>query len=211
MTSQCFCMNSTSGRDGCIAMRCTQWPTSAVGSGMYSRVQAPVDRFPRRAGVVGAERARGRDGDEHPLRDRSGPEGSCAGTCRLRPAASADPEPWPRNPESSCQDLPPSVVRNNAASSTPGIDRVRIGERRLQMPDSLELPGMRRAVVPLVRAGDAVVDELVIHRLPGLAAVVRALDQLPEPAAGLRRIQAIRIDRRSLRRDTSPSRRSAGR
>ena len=35
MTSQCFCMNSTSGRDGCIAMRWTQWPTSASGSGMY--------------------------------------------------------------------------------------------------------------------------------------------------------------------------------
>ena len=33
ITSQCFCMNSTFGRDGCIAMRCTQWPTSASGSG----------------------------------------------------------------------------------------------------------------------------------------------------------------------------------
>ena len=34
MTSQCFCMNSTSGRDGCMAMRWTQWPTSASWSGI---------------------------------------------------------------------------------------------------------------------------------------------------------------------------------
>ena len=80
----------------------------------------------------------------------------------------------------------------------PGVDRVRIGERRFEMPDALELPGVRRAVVPLVRAGDAVVDELVAHRLPRLAAVVRALDHLPEPAARLRRIQPIRVSGRSL-------------
>lgn len=36
MTSQCFCMKSTLGRDGCIAIRCTQWPTSAVGSGSWN-------------------------------------------------------------------------------------------------------------------------------------------------------------------------------
>jgi hypothetical protein len=95
--------------------------------------------------------------------------------CRHMPPApgcQCGPVPWPRRPESSCQFWPPSVERNSAASSTPGVDRVRIGERGLQMPDALELPGMRRAVVPLVRAGDAVVDELVAHRLPGLAAVV---------------------------------------
>src|SRR6267143_1580833 len=33
----------------------------------------------------------------------------------------------------------------------PGIHGVRIGERRLEVPDALELPGMLRAVVPLVR------------------------------------------------------------
>ena len=66
------------------------------------------------------------------------------------------------------------------------------------MPDALELPGVRRAVVPLVRAGDAVVDELVAHRLPRLAAVVGALDHLPEPAAGLRRIQPVRVGGRAL-------------
>ena len=66
------------------------------------------------------------------------------------------------------------------------------------MPDALELPRVRRAVVPLVRAGHAVVGELVADRLPGLAAVVGALDELAEPAAGLRRVDAVRIDRRPL-------------
>ena len=80
----------------------------------------------------------------------------------------------------------------------PGVDGVRIGQRRLEMPDALELPGVRRAVVPLVRAGDAVVHELVAHRLPRLAAVVGALDHLPEPAAGLRRVQPVRVGGRSL-------------
>src|SRR5437870_11457096 len=66
------------------------------------------------------------------------------------------------------------------------------------MPDSRELPGMGRAVVPQVSAGDAVVHEPVAHRLPGLAAVVGALDQLPEPAGALRYVQSIRVGGRSL-------------
>src|SRR5271165_1051134 len=80
----------------------------------------------------------------------------------------------------------------------PGVDGIRIGQRRFEMPDALELPGMGRAVVPLVRAGDAVVHELVAHRLPRLAAVAGALDLLPEPAAALRCIQPVRIDGRAL-------------
>src|SRR5204862_1210353 len=35
ITSQCFCMKSVFGLDGCIAIRWTQCPTSACGSGMY--------------------------------------------------------------------------------------------------------------------------------------------------------------------------------
>ena len=92
-----------------------------------------------------------------------------------------------------------------------GVDGVGIGERRLEMPDALELPGVRRAVVPLVRAGNAVVDELVADRLPGLAAVARALDQLAEPAAGLRGVEAVRIDGRALEVVDLPAARSAGR
>src|SRR5712691_9027396 len=87
------------------------------------------------------------------------------------------------------------------------------------MPDALELPGMLRAVVPLVRgegfagARGGVVDELVAltrrhaagrgrHSAPGhlprLAAIARALDDLPEPTAGLRRVQPVRVNRRAL-------------
>ena len=103
-----------------------------------------------------------------------------------------------------------------------GVNGVRIGQRRFEMPDALELPGVRRAVVPLVRGeGFAgfrrrVVDELVALALghavrgggrfagrcsglvPCLAAVIRALNDLPEPAARLRRIEPIRINGRSL-------------
>src|SRR2546427_445656 len=33
------------------------------------------------------------------------------------------------------------------------VDGVRVGERRLEVPNSLELEGPRRSVIPLVRAG----------------------------------------------------------
>src|SRR5438105_14057568 len=78
------------------------------------------------------------------------------------------------------------------------VDGVRVGERRLEVPDSLELKGARRSVIPLVRAGLAVVGELALHGLPGLATVVRALDNLPEPAGVLRRVEPVRIGRRAL-------------
>src|SRR5437016_12061871 len=57
---------------------------------------------------------------------------------------------------------------------------------------------MGRAIVPLVSARNAVVDELVSYRRPCLPAVVRTLDLLPVPAAILRRIQPIRVGRRAL-------------
>src|SRR5438477_12864107 len=66
------------------------------------------------------------------------------------------------------------------------------------MPDSLELPGVLRAVVPLMRPGRARVGELIPNRLPGGAPVVGALEHLPEPAAGLRGVEAVRVRRGSL-------------
>src|SRR5262245_19828792 len=66
------------------------------------------------------------------------------------------------------------------------------------MPYTLELPRVRRAVVPLMRSGYAVVDELVVHGLPRLAAIVGTLHQLSEPAAALGRVNPIWISRRSL-------------
>src|SRR5205823_11973811 len=61
-----------------------------------------------------------------------------------------------------------------------------------------ELPRVLRSVVPLVRAGHAVVGELVTDRLPGLAAVVGALHDLAVPAGRLRGIQPVGISRRAL-------------
>ena len=66
-----------------------------------------------------------------------------------------------------------------------GVDRVGVGQRWLQMPDPLEFPGMWCAVVPLMRAGHAVVDELVAGRRPRLSLVVRVLDELAEPSCRL--------------------------
>src|SRR4029078_9876662 len=79
-----------------------------------------------------------------------------------------------------------------------GVDGLRIAQRRLEVPDPLELPRMRRAVVPLVRTGDAVVGELVADRLPRRSAVVGALHDLTEPAARLRRVDPIRVGRRAF-------------
>src|SRR6185437_8834221 len=70
--------------------------------------------------------------------------------------------------------------------------------RRLHMPDALEFPGVRRAVVPEVRAGRAAISEFIFHRFPGLAAVAGSLDLLPEPAARLRNVDAVRIGRRTF-------------
>src|SRR5262249_11473407 len=60
-------------------------------------------------------------------------------------------------------------------------------------------------VVPEVRAGNTVVHELVAHRLPRPAAVVGALDQLPEPARTLRSVHPVGIRRRSLQMIHLPS------
>src|SRR5207253_1986121 len=78
------------------------------------------------------------------------------------------------------------------------VHDVGIVQRRLEMPDAHELPRALRAVIPEMRAGRAVVRELVADGFPRLAAVVRALDELPEPRARLRRVEAIRIGGRSL-------------
>ena len=68
------------------------------------------------------------------------------------------------------------------------------------MPDALEFPRMLRAVVPLMRARDAVVNEFVAlthrhslrvysraaaRRVPAFAAVIGTLDDLSKPCAGL--------------------------
>src|SRR6266496_6202513 len=89
------------------------------------------------------------------------------------------------------------------------------------MPDAFEFPGMLCSVVPLVRGewftslGRSVINEFIAfafgrairafqflraaaRRVPGFAAVVGALSDLPKPAARLRPINAIRVNWRTL-------------
>src|SRR5438093_9643073 len=89
------------------------------------------------------------------------------------------------------------------------------------MPDPLELPWMLRAVIPLMRTRDAVVNEFVTfthrhtlrtccrpatRRVPGFAAVVGTLNDLSEPRAGLRRVQPVLINRRTFHVINLPAR-----
>ena len=178
-------------------MRWTQWPTSAVRVRDALGVEAAVDRPPRPPIVVAAEGARGRDRHEDPSRllriqhDRVQAHAARAGLPRGR--GGVRPQPG---------QLVPALAAVGGAEERRVLDArvhgVGIGGRGLEVPYPRELPGMRGAVVPLVRAGGAVVDELVADRLPALAAVARALDDLAEPAAGLGGVEALRIRRRAL-------------
>src|SRR6476620_5512529 len=99
------------------------------------------------------------------------------------------------------------------------------------MPDALEFPGMLCPVVPLVRSDrdSGVINELVALALrhptwacgrladgcsrlaPGFPAVVGSLNDLPEPSAGLRGINPVRIRRRALHvEDFPPGKQRAG-
>src|SRR5579884_346648 len=77
------------------------------------------------------------------------------------------------------------------------------------MPDAFELPGVLRAIIPLMRAGNAVVNKFVAfafghavgasqffgaapRRVPGFTAVIGALNDLAKPAAGLRGVNSVR-------------------
>ena len=159
--------------------------------------QPAIDRLPRLAAVVGAKRPGRGDGDVDPGR-----------------VARVDDDRVEAEPARARGPVRPGTVAAQAGQLGPGlgavgrveerrildagIDRVGVGQRRFEVPDALELPRVRRAVVPLMRARNAVVGELVPRRLPGLAAVVRALDDLAEPPRRLRRVETVRIDRRSL-------------
>src|SRR5262249_89452 len=79
-----------------------------------------------------------------------------------------------------------------------GEDGLRVAQRRLQMPDAFEFPGMGCAVVPFMRAGYTFVAKLVTHRLPGFAAIIRPLNDLPKPTAGLRREELVWVHGRTL-------------
>src|SRR4051812_532199 len=188
---------------------------SDLGLGIRNilRAQTLVDRLPGFSAIIGAESARGGDGDVDALGVRGVEQNTVqthAARARLplRPGAVA---------AKSGEFFPgsPAIFREEQRRVFySGINVIAFGERRLQVPDPLELPRMLRAVVPLVRSerlavgAFGVVGELIALPLretfraflrlaagdfPALAAVIRALNDLPEPSAGLRGVDAVRI------------------
>ena len=161
------------------------------------RSQAVVDRPPGLAAVIGPERPRRRDRGEHPAR-RGRVQDDRVQAHPARARLPGRPGLMPAQPG---QFLPgPAAVRRPEQPGVlhPGVDRIRIRQRRLQVPDPRELPPMRRPVIPLVRPGDTVVGEPAARRLPGHAAVIGTLDHLPRPAAALRGVHPARVRRRPL-------------
>ena len=122
-------------------MRCTQWPTSAVGSGNVLRPQSAIDRLPGRAAVIGAKRTRSGDCDEDAIRigrieqDRVQAHAAGAGL-PLRSGAVA----------AQAGKFVPCLAAVGGAKHCgvfdAGIDRVRIVKRRFEVPDAFELPRM---------------------------------------------------------------------
>src|SRR5207245_9174241 len=111
--------------------------------------QAAVDRLPGVSAVVGAERARRRDGHVHPP-GIARIEQDCV---EAHPAGARLPL-GPRAVAAQPGELLPRLAAVARAEQPrvfhPGVHRVRIGEGWLEMPDALELPGVLRTVVPLV-------------------------------------------------------------
>ena len=139
------------------------------GRELVKGFQPAIDRAPRLAAVVGAENARGRDGDEDSL-----------GLARIQQDRVQTHAARTRLPEMSLGAAQPGQFLPVAAAVCgleqggvfcSGINGVRIGQRRLEMPDAFEFPGMLSAVVPLMSAGNALVVEFVADCLPGLAAI----------------------------------------
>src|SRR5437879_2480551 len=110
-------------------------------------LEATVDRSPRLPGVVGPEGARRGDGYEHPFalfrieKDR----------VQAHPTRTRLPG-GRRFVIAQSRKLLPSLGAVGRAKQggvlDAGVERVRIGRRRLQMPHARELPRVGRAVVP---------------------------------------------------------------
>src|SRR4029077_20917871 len=118
ITSQCFCMKSTFGREGCMAMRWTQWPTSASWSGIV------LDRNPLFVGFhdLPPSSVRNTPAAEMAMNILSALVGSMRIVCRQSPpapGAQPEAESCVRRADSSAQLWPPSVDLKRAASSTP--------------------------------------------------------------------------------------------
>ena len=192
----------------------------SIGIGNVLRTQTAINRLPALTAIVGAECTSGGNCDPNSFRifriENDGVEAHAA--CARLPLG-------PGAVSAQSRELVPALSAigrtEDGCVFDSGIDGVWIGERRLQMPDALELPGVRLAIIKLVRGhgrasfGRCVIDELVALALghaagaglftgrrsrlmPGLAAIVRALDHLAEPSAGLRSVNAVRVDGRTF-------------
>src|SRR5262249_39764863 len=187
-----------------------------IGNGL--RPEAAINGLPRFPAIIGAKGSRRRNSDEHALRvagiDQNGVQAHAAGAGLPLGSAAVATQPG---------ELFPAVCAigrlEDCSILNAGINRIRIVERRLQVPNSLELPGVLRTVIPLM-SGErlaglvrCVVDEFVALAfgpaaligaqataggLPGFSSIAGALDDLPKPAAGLRGEDAIGIGGRSL-------------
>ena len=122
-------------------------------------LQPAVHRSPCLAAVIGAKGACGRDGDVNPLRvlwikdNRMDGHAACAG---LPEMAFGVAQTWKFLPRFA------AVHRlEQGGVFRAGIDGVRIGQRRFEMPDALEFPRVLRAVVPLVSTHLALIHKFV--------------------------------------------------
>src|SRR4030095_13615335 len=163
--------------------------------GNIKRMQAAIDRLPSLAAVIRAKRAsrRNRDKDSFWVTwiENDGVQAHPAGARLPRRTGAVAAQSRKLLPR------PTAVGRaEQGGVLNTGIDCVRIGQRRFEMPDSLELPRMCRAVVPLMRGerlarfGRCIVNKLVALALgrairsggrfarrrsglvPGLAAII---------------------------------------
>ena len=220
ITSQCNCMKSMFGRFGCMRDAMDAEADLGVRVGNVLRLQARLIGFH----VLPPSSVRKAPAAEMAMKMRFGIRRIEDDGVQAHAAGAG--HPLAALGVAQAGQLVPGLAAVGRAEERgvfdAGVDGVRVGQRRLEVPDAFELPRLLRAVVPLVRrerlAGlrRRVVDELVALALghafgrrgrlagrraglvPGLAAVVGALDDLPEPAARLRRVDAVRIDRRTL-------------
>ena len=155
-------------------MRWTQCPTSAVGSGIIS------ERNPRLIGrqVWPASSLRNAPAAEMATKMRSGLARIEKNGVEAHPAGAGLPEIAFGGAQPG-EFLPGFAAVRGAEERgvlRSGVDRVGIGQRRFEMPDALEFPRVLGAVVPLVGAGDTVVNELVPDRAPRSCRRLRSVE-----------------------------------
>ncbi len=170
MTSQCFCMKSTSGRDGCTG----DLVDAVARLRRQGRGYTPPDRRPLLAGrqIWPASSLRNTPAAEMATTILAGSPGPRMIVCRQRPPAPgchAGPVGWPPQPRQLLPGLAGVGGTEQGRVLSAGVHRGGVVERGLQVPDPGELPGPGRAVVPQVRPHLALVSEVVAHGRPGLA------------------------------------------